>query len=97
MKTTVLRLLYRPIGLLGGTLGGLVAGLLFKRAWTLARHEPAPPNATDADRGWPEVVLAAAVQGAVFGAVKAAIDRAGATTYARATGVWPGSRSRQER
>jgi hypothetical protein len=86
----VTKLLYRPIGIAGGVLGGLLAGALFKRMWKIARHEREAPKATDAQRGWTEVVLAAAVQGAVFGGVKAAIDRAGATGFAHATGVWPG-------
>jgi hypothetical protein len=87
---TMLKLAYRPLGLAGGVLGGLLAGALFKRAWQLAAHEDEPPSATDEDRGWAAVVLAAALRGAVFGGVKAAVDRAGATGYARVTGVWPG-------
>jgi hypothetical protein len=35
------------------------------------------------------VVIAAAVQGAIFGAVKAATERAGAVGYRKATGDWP--------
>jgi hypothetical protein len=35
-------------------------------------------------------IAAAAVQGALFGAVKAAIDRVGAGGFAHATGKWPG-------
>jgi hypothetical protein len=93
----LVRVLYRPVGIAGGVLGGLLAGALFKRLWRLARHEPEAPKATDAQRGWTEVVLAAAVQGAVFGGVKAAIDRAGATAFARATGVWPGKTSAEDR
>jgi hypothetical protein len=37
-----------------------------------------------------EVVLAAAIQGAIFAATKAAIDRAGARVFTRVTGSWPG-------
>jgi Protein of unknown function (DUF4235) len=37
-----------------------------------------------------EVVLAAAIQGAIFAATKAAIDRAGARGFTRLTGNWPG-------
>ena len=88
---TMLKLVYRPIGLVGGVVGGMVAGALFKRAWKLAAHEDDTPNATDRDRGWAEVVGAAAIEGAVFAAVKAVIDRAGATGFARVTGVWPGT------
>ncbi|WP_369028058.1 DUF4235 domain-containing protein [Nocardia farcinica] len=30
------------------------------------------------------------MHGAIFGVVKAAVDRAGATGYQRVTGTWPG-------
>jgi hypothetical protein len=36
-------------------------------------------------------LAAATVQGAVFGGVKAAVDRAGATGFAHLTGAWPGT------
>ena len=36
-----------------------------------------------------EVVLAAAIQGAIFAAVKA-VDRAGARGFTQLTGTWPG-------
>ena len=45
----------------------------------------------DLDRSWREIIAAAALHGAVFGAVKAIVDRAGATGFAQATGVWPGN------
>jgi len=57
------------------------------------RSIPSPswaPSATQRSCGWREVLLAAAVQGAIFGLVKATVDRAGATAYYQATGVWPG-------
>jgi hypothetical protein len=85
-----MKLLYKPFGLLVSVLGGIVAGALFKRVWKVAAHEDEAPNAKDRDRTWREVVAAAAIQGAVFGGVKAVIDRAGATGFARLTGVWPG-------
>ena len=88
--STLMKIAYRPIGMLGGLVAGVVAGALFKRVWKLAAREGEPPKATDERRGWKEVVLAAAVEGAVFAGVKAAVDRAGATGFARATGVWPG-------
>lgn len=86
------RLLYKPFGLLLGVLGGVIAGAVFKRVWSAVAHETEAPKATDADRGWHEVVAAAAAQGAVFGGVKALIDRAGASAFAWLTGSWPGAR-----
>ncbi|MBV8479446.1 MAG: DUF4235 domain-containing protein [Actinobacteria bacterium] len=84
------RLVYRPFGLIVGVVGGVVAGAAFKWIWRALAHEDEAPKATDRDKRWPEIVAAAAVEGAVFGAVKAAIDRAGATGFSHLTGVWPG-------
>lgn len=86
------RILYKPFGLLVSVLGGLLAGAIFKRVWRSVAHEEEAPEATDAGKGWREVVAAAAAQGAVFGGVKAVIDRAGATGFERLTGVWPGEK-----
>jgi hypothetical protein len=85
------KLVYKPLGVLFGVLGGIIAAALFKRVWQLVAHESDAPQATDRNKGWAEVIAAAAAQGAVFGGVKAVIDRAGATGFARLTGVWPGS------
>ena len=48
------------------------------------------PTATDAWRSWREVLVAAALQGAVFALVKAAADRGAAEGHRKLTGVWPG-------
>ncbi|MGW3348123.1 DUF4235 domain-containing protein [Nonomuraea rubra] len=64
-----------------GLLGGALASALFKRAWKLASGQDDAPDADDLDRGWTEVLVAAALQGAIFGLVKAAVHRAGAQTF----------------
>ena len=87
------KLLYKPFGVLLGVVGGLLAGALFKRLWEAAANDSESPKATDRDRDWAEVIAAAAIQGAVFGGVKALVDRAGATGYERLTGTWPGRTS----
>lgn len=83
------KLLYKPVGLILGTLSGVLASTLFKQVWKRVAGEDEAPGATDRDYGWREVLIAAAVQGAIFGAVKAAVDRAGAQGYQKATGRWP--------
>jgi Protein of unknown function (DUF4235) len=84
------KLLYRAAGMLASILGGIVAGAIFKKAWKITAGEDEAPAATDAQRGWREVLLAATLQGAIFGAVKAAIDRGTAEGTRKLTGVWPG-------
>jgi hypothetical protein len=89
-----MKLLYKPLGLALGALAGAISGAVVRRVWRRVAHESSTPEATDGGYGWREVVAAAALQGAVFGAVKALVDRAGATGFARVTGVWPGEKSR---
>jgi len=86
----MIKLVYKPVSLLVSVLGGILAGAIFKRVWKLAAREDDAPKATDAQRGWREILLAAAIQGAIFALVKAVIDRGAAAGTRRLTGVWPG-------
>ncbi|MFJ9582461.1 DUF4235 domain-containing protein [Streptomyces acidicola] len=90
-KKKKLPLAYQPIGFALGWLSGALAGTAFRTAWKAIRHEDDTPDALDEDRDWGEVLLAAAVQGAIFAVVRSALDRAGATVIAHRTGVWPSS------
>jgi hypothetical protein len=84
------KLAYRPIGLIGGVLAGMVSGALFKQVWKRVADEDDAPGALQSEYSMKEVVLAAAIQGAIFAATKAAIDRAGARGFSKVTGTWPG-------
>jgi hypothetical protein len=83
------KIAYRPVGLLLGIGAGALAGALFKQAWKWTGHDDDAPNATDEDRGWTEILVAAALQGAIFSVVKAAVDRGGAAGVRKLTGEWP--------
>jgi hypothetical protein len=89
VEAAMIKLMYKPAGMLVSVLGGVIAGAIFKRVWKVAAGDDAP-KATDAQRGWREVLLAAALQGAIFGLVKAVIDRGAAEGTRRFTDVWPG-------
>ncbi|MCX4808805.1 DUF4235 domain-containing protein [Streptomyces sp. NBC_01214] len=84
------KIAYKPVGLALGAASGMIAGVAFKQAWKMIGHDDDAPDATDENRTWQEVLFAAAPQGAIFAVVKAAVDRAGATTTRRLTGTWPG-------
>ena len=87
------RLLYKPVSLLASVLGGMIATSIFKRVWKLAAGEDEAPRATDIRRGYREVLIAAALEGAIFALVKAAIDRGAAEATLKLTGFWPGEDS----
>jgi hypothetical protein len=84
------KLAYKPVGFALGALSGMLAGALFKQAWTMLGHDDGAPEATDEERGWGEVVTAAVLQGAIFAGTKAVVDRAGAAATRSLTGTWPG-------
>ncbi|MFI7285687.1 DUF4235 domain-containing protein [Streptomyces anulatus] len=81
---------YKPVGLVLGALSGMIASAAFKQTWKLIEGEGDAPDATDEDRPWGQILIAAAVQGAIFAVVKATVERSGAQTTRRLTGTWPG-------
>jgi hypothetical protein len=89
VSNKAVKIAYKPVGMLLGAGAGLVSGLIFKQIWKVVGHDEDAPNATDQDRGWSEILIAAAIQGAIFAVVKAAVDRAGAAGVRKATGQWP--------
>ncbi|MFD4787298.1 DUF4235 domain-containing protein [Streptomyces sp. NPDC058459] len=82
-------LLHRPVGFAISWAGGALAGLAFRKAWAVIRHEEEAPDPLDPDRGWGEILLAAAVQGAIFAVARSVVDRTRAKAVARSTGSWP--------
>ena len=89
MSKLVGKVAYKPVGMLLGIGAGIVAGAIFKQVWKVAAGDDDAPDATDEERGWGEILAAAALQGAIFAVVKAAVDRGGAAGVRRLTGRWP--------
>jgi len=87
------KLVYRPLSMVVSILGGILASAIFKRIWKLAPGEDEAPKATDAGKSWPEVLAAAALQGAIFAVVTAAVERLAAEGTQSLTGTWPGEDS----
>ena len=84
------KLAYRPVGLVAGVVAGAISGAVFKQIWKLVAQADDAPTALQSEYRMREVVLAAAIQGAIFAATKAAVDRAGARGFTKLTGTWPG-------
>ncbi|HEY2764913.1 MAG TPA: DUF4235 domain-containing protein [Pseudonocardiaceae bacterium] len=80
---------YKAVRLVGGVLAGAVAGAVFTRIWRAVRDADEAPDPTELDHGLRDVLIAAALQGAVFGLVKAAMDRVVAKGYRRVSGHDP--------
>lgn len=85
-----MKFLYAPFGIAFGVIGGLIGGQIFKLIWKRISDEDDAPGARESEYSWREVLPAAALQGAIFALVKAAVDRGGAKGFERLTGYWPG-------
>ena len=85
------KIAYRPFGLISGIVGGLVASAVFEQVWRRVSDQEDVPDALQPEYPWHEILIAAALQGAVYAVVRAAVDRGGAKAFERWTGEWPGS------
>jgi hypothetical protein len=83
------KLLFIPVSIVGGLLAGLVSRKAFDQVWGLIDDDE-PPEGKHRDIDWRKLLLAAAIQGAIFRAVKEIADHFSRQAFARSTGKWPG-------
>jgi len=76
---------YKPLSLATSVLGGVAASAAFAQVWKRLGNDAKAPDPKDLQRSKTEVLVAAALQGLIFGLVKAAVDRAGARGYKAVT------------
>ena len=75
------KLAYKPFGTVFGLLGGLLAGKVFGIIWKKVSTSPRPPQPLSEDYSTREVLIAATIQGAVFGLITTAVNRYGIKGY----------------
>jgi Protein of unknown function (DUF4235) len=85
------KMLFIPVSIGGGLLAGVVAKKVFNQLWGLIDEEE-PPDSKHRDIDWSKLLIAAAVQGAIFRAMKEATDHYSRRAFARTTGTWPGEK-----
>ncbi len=85
-------ILYRPFGIVASIIAGIIAGQIFQQVWKRASagEESDPPGPLQSEYPVKEILLASAVQSAIFGVVRTVVNRAGARLFERMTGEWPG-------
>jgi Protein of unknown function (DUF4235) len=89
------KLAYKPVGMFLGLVGGLLAGKVFGIVWKKISNEDETPQPLSDDYSTREVLLAATLQGAIFGLIKTAVDRFGMKGARRLLGT-PRSPVRRE-
>ena len=83
------KVLFIPLTVGLGVVSGFISKPVFERVWALIDEEE-PPDSAHRDVPWGKLVLAAALQGAIFRVAKEAADRGMRTAFLNATGSWPG-------
>lgn len=91
-SSTSAKILYKPVGIVSGLIAGAIATQVFHLVWRRFTQTATddPPTALQKEYPLKEIVLAAALQGAIFSVVKALVARGGARFFERSTGEWPG-------
>jgi len=90
------KMLYKALGLLAGVLGGMLASAIVKKVWELTPGHDEAPEAIDTRRSWGEILTAAALQGAIFSVIRAAVERATAASAEKLTGEQPGDQVKRQ-
>jgi hypothetical protein len=85
-----MKIIYKPFAIVVGILAGVLSKKALARLWgAFTDEDPSDPD--DRDASWSEVLVAAAIGGAVLKVVQALVRRGGALAFERATGFWPGN------
>ncbi|MHB1537355.1 MAG: DUF4235 domain-containing protein [Solirubrobacteraceae bacterium] len=84
-----MKLLYAPVGIVSGLVAGVLGRKLFSVTWAIL-DEQAPPKPAELRASWPKLLIALALEGAVFKLVKGAVDHATRRGFTALTGRWPG-------
>ncbi len=78
--------MYLPLSITTSAAGGLLAGAVFTRIWERFDDSgQGPPDPKDLRRSGRQSLVGAALQGLIFGLVRAAVDRVGARGYRAVT------------
>ena len=89
------KVMYKALGLLVGLLGGMLASAIVRKVWELTPGHDEAPEATDTRRSWGEILTAAALQGAIFAVIRAAVERATVASAEKLTGEQPGDEAKR--
>jgi len=83
------RIIFVPIGIIAGLIAGQISKKIFDLIWSRISDEEAPES-EHREVSWPQLLIALALEGAIFRLAKGLVDRGTRAGYLRLTGSWPG-------
>jgi Protein of unknown function (DUF4235) len=85
----VSKLIFRPVSIVAGLVAGLIGKKLFQGLWGVVDDEQ-PPKPEERPVPIGKLVLALALEGALFRLVKGLAEHGSRYAFSRLTGSWPG-------
>ena len=84
-----MKFLFAPVGIAAGLVAGMAAKKAFEKAWAVIDdEEPPKPDVRGVPTG--KLLAALAIEGAIFRVTKGIVDHQARSSFAGATGRWPG-------
>jgi hypothetical protein len=83
------KLLFIPFSVSAGLVAGFAGKKIFERVWGLIDDQE-PPDSEHREISVGKMLVAAAIQGAIFRAVRKLVDHQSRRAFAGALGTWPG-------
>ena len=90
-----MKLLFLPFSILAGLVAGFLSKKLFDGVWRLFDEEEAP-EAEHKEVPVTKLLLALALQGAIFRAVRGLVDHGARRGFYNLTGSWPGEEAPEQ-
>jgi hypothetical protein len=90
-----MKLLFAPIGILTGLLAGMLAKKGFEKVWSAIDDED-PPEPDYRQAPTAKLIVALALEGAIFRVAKGFADHGARKGVAALTGRWPGEDATRE-
>jgi hypothetical protein len=84
-----MRFLFVPFSIAAGVIAGFLSKKLFEAVWGVIDDEE-PPDSEHRDIDLKKLLLAEALQGAIFRATRKLVDWEARRAFAGAVGAWPG-------
>lgn len=90
-----MKLLFLPFSIIVGLIAGKLAEKVFDGIWRLFDEEEAP-EAEHREVPVVKLVLALAIEGAIFRAVRGLVDHSARRGFYNLTGTWPGEEAPEQ-
>lgn len=84
-----MKLIFAPVSIVFGLIAGILGKKAFEQIWGLIDDEE-PPKPEHRRFSWPKLILALALEGAIFRLAKGLVDHGARSSFAGLTGAWPG-------